>query len=258
MEHRQDIEPKEGKIVQFRDDLRTPQITWGRCLLTGEFGPVVGLDPGDIAIDCPNTDKGVEYDPVTKEVRFTVWEPQIIEQQMTLSREGLVKLLAWMDDQTMPVPTITPVLVYKWQVLYTDGSVLSQYQYDPGSGQEVENNSNLIDHSRIGQLSVIPRDGGPEPLPTYTFVPETGKFFKNGQEIDVHYTEYVHAHKPKAFYARKVTHTWGSIVGESLSRTIQNAHTTVLQLLGWHTFEGGPCCIIAIDERGNFRPWKYV
>jgi hypothetical protein len=47
----------------------------------------------------------------------------------------------------------------------------------------------------------------------------------------------------------------------SLNRGIQGMATTVLQLLGWKV--GGmsgynPACIIAIDDRGNWRPWEYV
>lgn len=259
MDHTQEIEPKADKLVQFRDDLREPTIAWGRCLVTGEWSPVVGLDPGDISIECPRTDKGVEYDPVTKEVTFTVWQPQVLEQQVTFSKEGLLKLLAWMDDQTLPVPTITPVLVYKWQVLYNDGNALSQFQYEPGTEQEVEVNSREIDFDRVTQISVLPRDTqGDSVLKGYTFVPETAKFYCNGQEVDVDYEfdHFVPGAKP--FYCRKVTHTWGSVIGNGLSRNIQDAHTTVLQILGWHTYNGGPCCLISIDERGNWRPWSYA
>lgn len=254
-ENRLDVAPKRPEETMFRDDLREPTISWGRCTITGEWGPVVGLDLGDISVESPVVEKGVIYDPLTGDVTFTNWKPILFEQSLTVSRAGLEKLLHWMDDQELPVPTITPVLLYKWVVMYSDGSVVSQFEVDPETSLEHENSSRLIDFSRISQVSVCPREAGSE-LPTYTYDWATNTTYKNGVPIDTEYEGERHA-DATAFCQRKVTHTWGSVMGDGLERVIQNAHTTVLYLLGWYTYENGPCCIISVDERGNWRPWNY-
>lgn len=250
-----DVPAKSPQETQFRDDLREPTVGWGRCAITGEWGPTVALDLGDISVEAPLVDEGVEYDPNTKEVVFTRWRPVIFEQQLTVSRPGLEKLLSWLDDQAMPVPTLTPVLVYQWRVLYTDGSSLSQFECDSGSNDIRENRSDLIDFSRIQQASIVPREPGSD-LAGYTYDWPSNVIYRNGLPIDVEYN----GDRPEGasvFCRRKVTHTWGSVMGEGLSRELQNAHTTVLYLIGWHTYENGPCCIISVDERGNWRPWQY-
>lgn len=252
---RLDIPADRPDETLFRDDLREPTISWGRCAITGEWGPVVGLDLGDISVEAPMVDKGVLYDPATGDVTFTNWRPVIFEQNLTVSKAGLTKLLDWMENQDLPVPTITPVLLYKWVVMYTDGSTFSQYEIDPGTSLERENNSREIDFSRISQITVCPRETGSE-LSTYTYDWASNTIYKNGVAIDTEYTG-ERAPEATAFCKRKVTHTWGSVMGPGLTREIQNAHTTVLYLLGWFTYENGPCCIISVDERGNWRPWMY-
>jgi hypothetical protein len=167
-------------------------------------------------------------------------------------------LLDYMASQDNPIPGITPVLVYQWQVTYTDGSGLSQFFVNPGTDEEEETNSAAIDMSRVSQISLVPRYT--TDLPTYTLVKETGKIFKNGEEIDLMYEgEYVP--DSDIVYARKVTHTWGSQMATNcLDREITNTHTTVLQLMGWKVggLAGpGPGLIIAVDDRGNWRPWEY-
>jgi len=252
-----EVAAKPGKEVSFRDDLRAPLVVFGRCCVTGEWGKVITIDLGDIAVDAPDTEHGVEYDPETKETKFNVWKPAIFQNQATFSKKGLEMLIDYMDSQANPIPGVTPDLVYAWQVSYIDGSALQQFRMN---GEEVEElHAGHIDFGRVSQISVVPRFD--TALPTYTFVKETGKIFRNGAELDL---DYEGDYKPDSeiIYARKVTHTWGSVMSpNSLNRGIEGMATTVLQLLGWKV--GGltgfnPACIIAIDDRGNWRPWEYV
>lgn len=256
-----EIKAEDGKVpaqpdkaVHFRDDLREPKVVFGRCCITGEWGKCVTIDLGDIAVDAPDTSRGVEYDPESGEVKFNVWKPAIFNNQATFSEKGLEILLDYSRSQENPIPAVTPVLVYQWRVTYTDGSGLSQFQAGE-AGQEIEVNSAEIERDRVAQVSVLPREVSEDVLPTFTFVLETGKFYKAGVEIDPEYPE-AYPEQATYFYARKVTHTWGSIMQQdSLNRSIDTAHTTVLQLLGWEA--GDKHCIIAIDDRGNWRPWRY-
>lgn len=259
-DHTQDVEQKADKIVQFRDDLREPNVSFGRCSVTGEFGKVVNIDLGDISIEAPNVDKGVVYDPETKEVIFTCWRPCVFDTNLSVSESGLEMLLAFIRSQEAPVPSLTPHLVYMWQVLYTDGSLQGQYEMDPITQEEKEFHSGSIDFSRILQIGIVPRQRNPEQeLPTATLVVDGFKFFLRGQEIDVDYDNLPSVPEDaRPFYARKVTHTWGSVMGPQLTRNIQEAHTTILQLLGWQTPDEQHRCIISIDERGNWRPWSYM
>jgi hypothetical protein len=211
---------------------------------------------GDVSIQTPDTERGVTTDPETGEVKFSYWKPVVFQNQATFSEAGLQKVLAYMQSQENPIPGICPSLVYKWHVMYTDGSVLSQFQTE--GNDEVELNSKDIDFSRVSQFSVVPHYVTEDMLPTYTFVKETGKIYKAGVELDLMYGGEYH---PEAdlVYARKVTQTYASqMVG--LDRDISNVHVTVLQLLGWKVggLKGpGPGMIIAIDERGNWRPWEH-
>ena len=242
-------------LVEFRDDLRPPKVVFGRCSLTGEWGKCLALDLGDMSIQVPDTERGVEQDSDTGEVRFTCWKPLVIQNQATFSESGLRKILDYMASQDNPIPTICPDLVYKWQAMYTDGTVLGQF---PETEPEV--NSREIDFSRVSQFSVVPHYVTEEILPTYTLVKETGKIYKAGVELDLMY-EGTYNPDSEIVYARKVTHTWGSQMKSGLDRDITNTHTTVLQLIGWKVggLKGpGPGLIIAIDDRGNWRPWEYT
>lgn len=263
-ENHLDIEQKPELPVKFRDDLRQPAMQWGRCCVTGEWGPVIGIDLGDISIEAPLVDQGVIYDPVTKEVIFTKWRPARFEQQANFSLRGLEMLMNYMQNSSAPVPMITPELVYMWKVMYEDGTAQAQFQFDPIDCVEREQHSGSIDFSRISQLSVTPRHVDESVLPTYTFDQASGKFYRAGVEIDVEY-DGVYPAGMEPYYARKVTHTWGSVIGNKLAREIQDAATTVLQLIGWRTpgedpvkvESEGKCCVISIDDRGNWRAWKY-
>jgi hypothetical protein len=275
---------EEGAIELFRDDLRTPQIEFGRCAITGQWGKCVSLDLGDISIDSPDITRGVSLDDAGQ-VRFSIWKPTIFNNQITVSEAGLEKLLAWSRNQESPIPSITPDLVYMWSVMYTDGGARSQFETTE-SGNEVEVNSREIDYSKLSQINLVPHYGVGNPdLPTYTYVKESGKIYRNGEELDLQYSgEFMPI--ADVVYSRKVDHTWGSgMVQNSLSRNISAAHTSVLQLLGWK--EGGlqakpeflgweegtspvtgvyfsnevfyepRACIICIDDRGVWRPWQY-
>lgn len=257
-ESHQEVEQKADKITQFRDDLREPSVSFGRCAVTGEFGPVINIDLGDLSVEAPNVDKGVEIDPETKEITFTCWRPVIFETNISLSEMGLVKLLEYLKSQDSPIPAVKPVLLYMWQVMYTDGSVQAQFELNATTQEEEEFHSGVIDFTRIHQISVVPRGINSE-LPTATYVVEGHKFFVGGKEIDVEYDNLPSIPEDVLpYYARKVTHTWGSVMGAHLTRDVQNAHTTVLQLVGWQTPDGLHKCIVSIDERGNWRPWSYA
>jgi hypothetical protein len=246
------IEGNIESLIEFRDDLRPPRVVFGRCALTGEWGKCVTIDLGDIGVQTPDTERGVTLDPETGGAEFQYWKPIVIENQLTVSEPGLEKLLAYMRSQDNPIPAIVPELVYAWQVTYDDGSALRQFKINPDTGEEEEVNSKEIDFSRVVQISITPHFD--PTLPTYTLVKSTGKVYKLGEEIDLMYDKEYHTSETSIFYARKVTHTWGSqAVG--LSRDITNTHTTILQLLGWKNGESR--MIIAIDERGNWRPYDY-
>lgn len=224
----------------FRDDLREPKVSFGRCCITGEWGKVVAIDLGDISIN--TSDEG----------------PKVFNNQALFSKVGLEKLINYMDSQDNPIPTVTPELVYKWQVSYVDGSAISQFRINPETMEEEETCSKEINFSQVAQFSIVPRKEG---LPTYTFVKETGKIYKNGVELDLNYKAPYIADS-EIVYARKVNIVFGSVVQQnSLDRNIQASHSSVLQLIGWKAgglHGSGPGCIIAIDERGHWRPYQYL
>lgn len=239
---------------------RPAQVVFGRCCITGQWGKCITIDLGDISINTPNIEEGVEYNPETKEVAFNNWKPVIFQTQATVSEQGLEQMLANLRAQNNPIPSVSPELVYEWQATYEDGSALRQFGVDPETNEPVELNAGHIDFDRVVQMTVLPRYDGN--LPSYSFVRETGKVYKNGEEIDL---DYGGTYDPTApvIYCRKVTQTWGSVMQQDgLNRNIENMANSVLQLIGWKVggfSEGaGPGCIIAIDDRGNWRPWEYL
>lgn len=251
-----------GNLQSFRDDLRQPGVVFGRCCITGEWGKVAAIDLGDLSVDMPDVENGVSYEDGV--VTFSKAKPIVFQNQATFSKAGLEMLMAYLDSQDNPIPAVTPELVYKWQVSYTDGSALAQFQVNPDTYEEQEINSKEIDHSRVAQLSIVPNFPNvarSEGMPTYTFVSDSGKFYKNGEEIDNMFDAgYVPG--AEVIYARKVNMTFGSVMqSASLDRSIQAAHTSVLQLMGWKVgglHGDGPGCIIGIDERGQWRPYEYI
>lgn len=243
-------------------DLRPPKVSFGRCIITGEWGKVVNLDPGDMILKFPNlaNDK-IDYDPATGQVNFQEYEDMPIQTNISISAEGLKQLMDFVESEDNPIPPLSHDSVYMWSVLYKDGGGLRQFGYGEDT-LEKEFNSNEIEWERVAQFNVIPREN--TDLPTYTFVKESGKFFKNGIEVD---TEFDGDYDSGAtlFYARKVTHTMSSgMAQDGLTRFIGGRHTSVLQLLGWHC---GPRAnvedqsstekgfVLAIDERGSSRGW---
>lgn len=160
----------------------------------------------------------------------------IIDNSLPKVISGAVTIQPPQEIAPTGVAMFTPTLVYQWMVTYKDGTGFSQFE------DEIENNSRDINYDEVAQVNVLPQFSGM--LPGFTFVRETGKFFKAGEEIDPEYPNEYPGPEAPFYYARKVTHTWGDFT-----------HTTVLQLLGWKTETQR--CIIAIDERGNWRPWQY-
>lgn len=260
-----EISQRESIQIKYRADLRPPEVAFGRCAITGEWGKVVSVDLGNLAIDAPNTEKGVEYDPATGQVNFTIWDPVVFHQQLTVSRRGLEMLMDFMDSQESPIPAITPQLIYQWAVMYRDGSVITQFEFNLDSVTENERHSGVIDWEQVQEFRLMPRGVANDTLPQYTYVPSTGVFYKNGTPIDTMYD----ANRPEgvqSVYCRQNTITMGSVLKPgSLSRALQLGHITVLQCIGW--CEGGidrlgntnaKKCLICVDERGNWRPWKYT
>lgn len=259
------IEQREGVNVAFRADLRKPEVAFGRCAITGEWGKVVCIDLGNISIESPNTEKGVSYDPSTGQVNFSVWDPKVFEQQLSVSRNGLQMLMDFIDNEESPIPAITPESVYQWTAMHTDGSVISQFFYELNGDTEQEQDSSNIRMSELHELRLLPHGVDNDVLPQYTYVPGSNKFFRNGVEIDVMYD----GDRPAdavTVYCRHNTITMGSILKPgSLSRALQLGHITVLQCIGWCVGGidalGDPNakkCLICVDERGNWRPWKYT
>ncbi len=252
-----EIPQKEDMVVAWRDDLRAPEVVFGRCCLTGEWGTCAALDLGDIVIEAPDTTKGVEIDPVTQEINFTVWKPVTFHNIGTFSKAGLQMLMDFMDEKGSVIPTLTPILYYMFKVLYTDGSCLTQFRIDPATEEEEELHSGHIDFSRVSQISVVPHLVTDAELPTYTFDKSTGKFFKNGQELDIEY-DGIYPDNAEVFYAREVIHSLGSTISGDMHRSIYPIRpASVVQLLGWKV-PGGPQCVIGISDDGSWRGKWYT
>jgi hypothetical protein len=263
IEHTLEIEQREGQTVAFRSDLRKPVVAFGRCAVTGEWGETIGVDMGSISIDVPNTEKGVKIHDDGR-VEFTIWEPRVVEQQLSLSRKGLCMLFEYMRDQESPIPSITPELVYQWCVMDPEGGVTTQFVFD-AEGKEHEQASD--DQAIMGcrELRLLPHGVDNSVLPQYAYSPEINTFYKNGIPIDTMFD----AERPleaSTVFCRQNTITMGSTIKPgSLSRALQLGHVTVLQCIGWCvggiTALNDPTakkCMICVDERGNWRPWKYT
>jgi hypothetical protein len=249
-----EIPQKPEHIVSLRPDIRPPELVFGRCAVTGEWGPCITIDLGNISIDAPVITEQVDYDPDTKAVVFNKWEPVIFQQNLTVSRNGLAMLMNYLDSQENPIPAITPNLVYKFQIMHRDGSIVSQFEYDE-NGKESESDTKGVDWARVKEIRIVARYTDESQLPTYIFNCETGKFYQNGQEIDTYY-EKAMPEGAIPFYARDTHLTFGSILKpNSLNRQIEVGSASVIQCLGWETKEAR--CIIGVDERGAWRPWKY-
>lgn len=251
-------ESADSGLVPFQDSRRQPEITFGRCAVTGQFGKVVGIDLGDISIESPDTSRGVSIDPDSGAVRFAYWTPTLFHNTLTLSEQGLQRLLAFTQNAENPIPTIEPVLQYAWQVLYTDGSAYPQFEFN-SDGSEKENLSRDIDMSRLAQLSLVPHFD--VSLPTYTFVKDTGKFYKGGEEIDTGYEGEVYDHTFETMNARQVSHHFGSTVSGIGRRSISCADTVIIYLLGWKqngiSASDGLAHVIGVSEDGKWRSWEY-
>lgn len=247
-------------ITEFRDDLRPPNVVFGRCNLTGEMGKCIAIDLGDISIECPDYTRGVSVDD-DGSVHFSIWKPKVFQQQVTVSPEGLRKLLAWAENKDAPIPVVTPHLAYAWQLMYKDGSRLAQFYINPETGEEEETNTRVVDWDNVALVELVPHFPEDGILPRYTYVTGTGKIYKEDEELGLNYEDpFIPGARP--FYARKTIHTFGSVMMKrSLNREIHVQKSTVLQLLGWRvggTEEGvRPCCIIAVDDMGGWRPWQY-
>ena len=168
-----------------------------------------------------------------------------------------------MDNQESPVPKITPASVYKWEAFHQDHSLKCQFEFDQETQTEIENRSDTIQFDSLIEMRVVPKDN--PNLATFMYAPNQDTFFRAGSPIDVYFSG-IKPDTAVPIYCRDVTITMGSVVNsETMNREVQVAHTTVLQCIGW--CEGGiehisnpeaKKRIIAIDERGNWRPWRYT
>ena len=248
-------------LNEFRDDLRPPKMVFGRCNVTGNWGGCVALDLGDISILAPDAVNGVTMSE-EGEVLFSQWHPTVFQQQILLSTDGLRKVLSWAEGQDVPIPTIKPFLAYAWQLMYKDGSTLTQFWTDPDTNEERENLTKDIDWSQVNTFQIVSHYPEEKILPVYTFIPDTGKIYKGDEELDLAY-DAAYPDNARPFYGRYNHHSTGSVmIRHSLDRTIQLQKSIVLQLLGWRTnsLGDGPslCCLIAVDETGDWRPWEYI
>lgn len=252
---------REEKQSEFRADRRPPEVVFGRCAITGEIGKVVAVDLGDIAVDTPNTEDGVEYDKVTKKVIFTRWEPVVFNQQLTISKDGLEKMLGLMDEAPNPIPAYTPNLVYGWEFLMYDGSAVGQFYVK--DGEEVERTIANIDMKDISEIRMIPR--APD-LPKYTYNVHTQTLYKNNrvEPLKEFYT-YDRPEDAETVVFRFNNITFASTIGNNLSRKVELVAGATLFCFGWCVGGLGSVndktsakAIIAIDAYGQWRPYKLV
>jgi len=246
--------PDNGAIPnQFQDNLRPPEVQWGRCCITGEWGQVIAIDPGDIIINAPNVHEGVEHDGETGKITFTKWDAKIFEANVLFSKAGLELLLQHLNDTSVAPPGVTPELIYNWQVMYDGGEVVPQCEFDEFGNITQERTKADIDLNKVKQLTLVSYKR--PNLPIYSFNAVTGEFFKNGVLISTDYAQKM-PENATPYYARKVVINGSSAIGPGLSRVVSFANTSVLQLFGWIA-PAGQCCIIGVDEYGAWRPYKY-
>lgn len=226
------------------------KVAFGRCAVTGEWGKCMSINLGDISVQAPDTENGVVSDPDGR-VRFTQWAPVTFNTQVTLSEAGLQQLMDQCKSAENPLPTLNPDLVYGWEARYKNGCTVRQFtRHYP---TEVETRYGDLELKEVFEMSLMGR--GIAGLASYSINMEKGKFYQNGQPIDVGY-EGDYSEDALPFAARKIVHTWGSEVHDA-ERSVTNAYTTVLYLLGW-TSANGTRCLIAVDNRGSWRPFDYV
>lgn len=249
------------QLRPFRDDLRDPQMVFGRCTVTGEWGNCIALDLGPISIEAPDATRGVTLDE-DGNVQFSVWNPYVFQNQLTISPAGLMLLLNWSEGKTASLPEIKPNLVYAWQIMFNDGARMCQYHIDPDTGEEVETNTREVDWSQVSQIDIVSHYPEERTLPVYTFITATGKIYKDNVELDLAYDEPM-PEDASPCYARHNNHTYSSLmIQRSLSRDIIVQNSKIYQILGWRVGGLGSgvnlCCLIAIDEKGEWRAFEYV
>lgn len=248
-----EVPSKPEHVTQPRTDLRPPAVQFGRCLITGEWGAVVALDLGDLTVNSPITTEGVEFDQNGQPV-FTKWQPHIFETSATFSKQGLEMLLKSLADQDVPVPPIKPPSAYMWQLLMASGAVIPQFSLIPGTEEFEERHTGGINWADVKQISLVPFEKAD--LPTFTYNVETDQFYRAGALIDVDYGQERPANA-LPYAKRHVSITTASAMGAGLARNVGAANITVNQWIGWETPDKTRACIIAVDERGGWRPLSY-
>jgi len=244
-------EPPSEQITGFRRDLRTPKVNFGRCGITGEWGKVIAVDLGDMVVQAPGY------------YRDGVWhEPELVTytNTVTLSKDGLRLLGDALDGSDNPIPAYVPDLKYQWEVAYMDGSAERQFFYSE-DGEEEERAFPLGRAAEIKQVSLIDRIGLPNGLPTFTANITEGRFFRNGEEISTGYTGELHPGRT-ALSVRKSSILFGSQMEGTGERNIGMLHASILYVIGWKNGDwgntNGSCNLIAVDERGAWRPYDQI
>jgi hypothetical protein len=252
--------------------IRQPKIEFGRCAITGQFGKCVAVDLGSITVDEPNPKAGYHLNDAG-EIEPNAFRPAIFASQVVLSEVGLLRLAAYVAGGESPIPGITPDEVYQWEVQRKDGSAQRQFYHEEAEEKRVTWDLNTINWDEFLSLTVRPHNMPEGALPFYSYSLVTHDFMRNGVVIDD--LDYYHDEdlpvpdddEMKVVYFKKVHHTYGTAVHlGSMQRNFTGQHSTVLQVFGWAV--GGieavidpeaktPCCLIGVDERGEWRPYLY-
>ena len=231
----------------YRSGLEEPTVPFARCAITGEWAKVVAFRLEDAYFDVPDTDDGVIINDDGKP-EFTKMKRYTIESKVTISADGLALLLNTLDSAPHPMKAVAPQLVYEWRVNYNDGTFLSQFM----NGEEYHGGD--IEWDKATSMWLTHRHN--KALPSYAFNIETGELTKNGEILEIEEGAPFAPGETEIVLCRQNTLVLeSSVKDDSLDRDIECHHAITLYLLGWRQGNDGPGYIIAIDDRGEWRPF---
>lgn len=250
-----EVQQKPNFSTKFREDLRQPKAMFGRCGITGEWAQCIAVDLGDVSIPYPDMEKA-QFDTAFKRVTFPELIYKSLQIQLMVSKKGLEILSSMLEHQSKNSGvTVTPKLVYQWSVYYNDGETLNQFTEEDDI--LIEHTLRDIDFDRVTAIELNPLIAD---LPTYKFNLATGEIRKNDELLDFTYTK----HTPflpgetEIVLCRQNTILFGS-TQEDLERDVEVSNVSTLYLLGWRvggiSAEAGKGLVIAVDERGYWRPF---
>ena len=229
---------------------RPPNIGFGRCAVTGEWGKVANIDLGDMSFDIPDVEAMVPGEPVPT-------KPVTLQLQLSVSPEGLRHLQTLLNAAPNPIPGMQPDLAYMWAVTYNDGTTLTQF--DPDG---TERHWGHVNVPKVTELHLLPNPlaATSAGLPSYTLCLKSNLLFcgDDPTPIDFGCPENIPPEAEIVYY-RAVNLTFASEVKTDLQRSIGPANNSVLQLIGRKVggLKGpGPGYVIAVDARGNWRPYE--